>query len=66
MKHLIVHEIYDPAYECVMCLGTPASLPVDCPGRPLTVVEKSGIAQRQFDYEDGRWVRLRGGHLLAL
>lgn len=42
---------------CMTCKGAEASLPYECPGRPMTVLEESGVSTGYHDFKDGKWVR---------
>ncbi len=42
-------------YVCKVCRGGDATLPTECPGRPLTDEEKELIARGDLDYDMGVW-----------
>jgi hypothetical protein len=43
---------------CHRCFGGEASLPSECPGRPLTPQEHADVASGFLDFRDGEWHRI--------
>ncbi len=43
---------------CIDCKGGEASLPTDCPNRPMTDAEEEGIMAGKLDFQDEKWLNL--------
>jgi len=43
-------------FMCLLCGGTEASLPTDCPGEALTNEQAEGILNGRLDFRGGHWV----------
>lgn len=43
---------------CTVCKGAEASLPTECPGRPLNATEEAEIMAGELNFRDGKWVQL--------
>lgn len=43
---------------CVVCKGFEASLPTECPGRPLDAAEEAEIMAGAINFRAGKWVQL--------
>ncbi len=44
--------------QCSICHGAEASLPTQCPGRPMSSEECDAVQDGKLDCRGGRWVRL--------
>lgn len=45
---------------CVTCGGAEASIPSNCPQRPMTPEEQDDVAAGTLDFFNGRWLRADG------
>jgi len=45
---------------CTVCKGAESSLPLDCPGKPMTDEQQKSVTLNQANYVDGKWVSLIG------
>lgn len=43
---------------CTVCKGAEASLPTECPGRPLDATEEAEIMAGALNFRAGKWVQL--------
>ncbi len=69
MKHeLFKHDVCDKPGRCcycdgglsfcTVCKGAEASLPTNCPGRPMVLFEINAVSNGTFDFIDGKgWVK---------
>lgn len=42
---------------CEQCKGAEASLPTECPGRPLTELQESNLILNKINYINNRWIQ---------
>jgi len=45
----------DDLAACEVCHGGEGSLPVDCPGRRMTLVEQDSVYAGKLDFHGGQW-----------
>lgn len=41
--------------HCTRCEGTEASLPTECPGKPMTDTQEIRVAINESDFINGKW-----------
>ncbi len=49
--------------SCTVCNGAEVTLPLDCPGRPMTTEEQDGISAGTLMFYDGHWYEPAKGRM---